>query len=144
MKPWYKEPWPWILMAPPGAAVAAGAATLWLAVSTADGLVAEDYYKQGLAINQVLVREQAAQRLGISADVEITSGKIKARLEGRAPQALFAHLAHATRSGLDLRLRLEPAGAGLYEAALPPLAAGRWRLILEDPRGEWRIVKEAP
>ncbi|MEW6688865.1 MAG: FixH family protein [Pseudomonadota bacterium] len=144
MRPWYKEPWPWILMAPPGAAIAAGAATLWLALASADGLVAEDYYKQGLAINQVLVREQAARRLGISVDVEIGAGRIRAHLRGQAPRALFAHLAHATRAGFDLRLRLEPAGAGLYEAELPPLAAGRWRLALEDPRGEWRIVKEAP
>ena len=26
---------------------------------------------------------------------------------------------------------------------IPELVAGRWSLILEDARGEWRIVKEA-
>jgi len=40
--PWYKEPWPWIVMAPPAAAVLAGIATIWIAVASADGLVAED------------------------------------------------------------------------------------------------------
>jgi hypothetical protein len=30
----------------------------------------------------------------------------------------------------------------VYETGLPVLPAGRWRLVLEDPRGEWRIVKE--
>jgi hypothetical protein len=50
MTPWYKEPWPWILMAPPATAVLAGIATVWIAVASADGLVAEDYYKQGLAM----------------------------------------------------------------------------------------------
>ena len=39
MNPWYKEPWTWIVMAPPVAAVLAGLATLWIAAAGADGLV---------------------------------------------------------------------------------------------------------
>ena len=57
-------------------------------------------------------------------------------------EALFAHLVHATRPGHDQRLRLAPVAPGVYEADLLPLPAGRWRLILEDPRREWKIVKE--
>jgi hypothetical protein len=144
MKPWYREPWPWILMAPPAAALAAGAATLWIAVSTADGLVAEDYYRQGLAINRVLAREQAARRLGVSAEIEIGGGTLRVRLKGQAPEALFAHLAHATRAGYDQRLRLVPSAPGVYEAVLEPLARGRWRVALEDPSGRWRIARDAP
>ena len=142
MNPWYREPWPWILMSGPAAVIVAGAITTWIAFSTADGLVADDYYKRGLAINAVLRREQAAARRGIGAEIERTAGRIRVRLQGAAPEALSLQLAHATRAGNDLRLRLAPVGAGLYEAALPPLPPGRWRLILEDPRGEWRLVKE--
>ncbi|MBI1942894.1 MAG: FixH family protein [Betaproteobacteria bacterium] len=142
MTPWYKEPWPWIVMAPPAAAVLAGIATLWIAVASADGLVADDYYKRGLAVNAVTRREQAAERRGIAAQFEREAGRLRVRLHGDAPAALLLKFVHATRAGHDLHLRLEPAGAGVYEAALPQLAAGRWRLILEDPRGEWRIVKE--
>ena len=142
MNPWYREPWPWILMAGPAAAIVAGALTVWIAIATADGLVADDYYKRGLAVNAVLEREAAAERRGIAAQFERDAGGIRVRLRGDAPPALILKLAHATRAGLDLRLRLEPAGAGLYQAALPALAPGHWRLILEDPRAEWRIVKE--
>jgi hypothetical protein len=144
MKPWYREPWPWILMAPPAAALAAGAATLWLAVSTSDGLVAEDYYRQGLAVNKLLAREEAARRLGVSAEIEFGAGTIRIRLKGEAPEALLAHLAHATRAGYDRRLRLARTAAGVYEAGLPPLAPGRWRISLEDPQGRWRIARDAP
>jgi len=28
-KPWYREPWPWILMSGPAAVLVAGAATIW-------------------------------------------------------------------------------------------------------------------
>ncbi|MBM4219904.1 MAG: FixH family protein [Gammaproteobacteria bacterium] len=142
MNPWYREPWPWILMSGPAAVIVAGAITTWMAFATADGLVADDYYKRGLAINAVLGREQAAARLGIAAQFERSGDRVRVRLAGAAPDALFLQFAHATRAGHDLRLRLSPAGGGLYEAALPPLATGHWRLILEDPRGEWRVVKE--
>ena len=142
MKPWYREPWPWILMSGPAAVIVAGAFTTWIAVSTSDGLVADDYYKRGLAVNAVIRREQAAAQRGIEARIERAAGMMRVRLSGDAPAALFASLVHRTQAGRDLRLRLERVGEGVYEAALPPLPAGRWRVILDDPRGEWRIVKE--
>lgn len=141
-KPWYREPWPWLLMAGPAAVLVAGAATLWIAFASADGLVAEDYYKQGLAINRVLAREEAARQSGITAKVELSSS-ITVNLQGARPEALFVHLVHATRAGYDVRLRLEPTAAGSYAAELPPLPPGRWRIAIEDPRGTWRILKEA-
>jgi hypothetical protein len=144
MQPWYRNPWPWILMAGPAAVLVAGAITTWMAVASSDGLVADDYYRQGLAINKTLAREDAARALGISAHIAVESGILKVRITGQAPEALFAQLVHATRAGYDQRLRLAPAGAGVYEAELPPLPQGRWRVVIEDPRATWRIVKESP
>jgi len=141
-RPWYREPWPWLLMAPPAVAVVAGLATVWIAAASADGLVAEDYYKQGLALNQVLAREKRARALGLAAKVEMAAGRIRVRLEGAAPEALFVRLVHRTRAGYDQRLRLARAG-GAYEAAMSPLAPGGWRVSIEDPQGRWRIVREA-
>lgn len=139
---WYREPWPWLLMAGPAAVVLAGAATIWIAFASADGLVAEDYYKQGLAINKVLEREEAARRLGITAELRLDAKRIEVRLQGAQPEALFVHLAHATRAGHDVRIRLVPEGKGHYAGELPPLPAGRWRIAIDDARGAWRIVKE--
>lgn len=142
-RPWYREPWPWILISIPASAVVAGMVTLWLAVSSADGLVAEDYYKQGLAINRVIEREEAAQRLGLTARIVPTPGRLVLRLAGTPgahPPALFLWLAHATRAGHDLRLRLAPAADGRYESALPPLPQGHWHVSIEDPRASWRIA----
>jgi len=142
MNPWYREPWPWLLMSGPAAVLVAGAATTWIAFASADGLVAEDYYKQGLAINKRLAREEAAQRLGLSAAIHVEPGAIRVELRGAAPEVLFVHLAHATRAGHDVRLRLVRLADGNYGAPLAALPAGRWRAALEDPRGTWRIIKE--
>jgi hypothetical protein len=131
-------------MAGPAAVIVAGAVTIWLAFATSDGLVADDYYRRGLAINRELRRDEVAVERGITAEVERRDGVLRVRLAARAglPEAVFARLVHATRPGQDQRLRLPRVAPGLYEAQLDGLAAGRWRLLIEDPRGEWRIVKE--
>ena len=143
-RPWYREPWPWILIAGPAAVIAASMVTIYLAVASSDGLVAEDYYKQGLAINQVLAREDAAERLGLVARVDPRAGRLWLRLSGRAPLpgALLVRLAYATRAGRDRELRLTRVGADLYEAALPALPPGHWRIHVDDPAGSWRLAGE--
>lgn len=141
--PWYRDRWPWLLIAGPAAVLVAGAVTTWIAFASADGLVAEDYYKQGLAINKRLEREEAARRLGISASTSFKGELLRVELHGQHPPALFVHLAHATRAGHDVRLRLAPVSPGVYETQVPALPAGRWRIGIEDPQGAWRIVKES-
>jgi uncharacterized protein len=141
--PWYRQLWPWLLISGPAAVLVAGAVTTWIAFASADGLVAEDYYKQGMAVNRVLAREERAAQLGLSADLQLTREKIVVRLHGAAPEALFVQLAHATRAGHDQRLRLAPVRPGVYEAELPELPAGHWHIVVEDPRASWRIVKES-
>ena len=41
-RPWYREPWPWVLIAIPLLTVIASGITLWLAVSNPDYIVVED------------------------------------------------------------------------------------------------------
>jgi hypothetical protein len=38
--PWYRQLWPWLIIAPPAASVAAGIALLCVAIASADGVVA--------------------------------------------------------------------------------------------------------
>ena len=142
-RPCYRQLWPWLLISGPAAVLIAGGITMWLAFVGADGLVAEDYYKQGLAINRRLAREDAARRLGVSASVQLEPRRIRVRLAGDAPPVLFVQLAHATRAGYDVRLRLAPVAPGAYEAELDALPRGHWRVVIEDPRGTWRIAQEA-
>ncbi len=65
-KPWYKQAWPWFLIALPSSAVIAGIATIIIATNNADSLVKDDYYKEGLAINQSIGRQKTAQSLALS------------------------------------------------------------------------------
>ena len=136
---WYREPWPWILMSGPALVIVAGVITTWIAFASSDGLVADDYYRQGLAINQEIRREQRALQLGLSASFELSGDRLRVRLTGGEPEAMVAHLAHGTRAGYDQRLRLVPVGGGVYEGKVAALSPGHWQVNIEDPRREWRI-----
>ena len=143
--PWYREPWPWILMSGPAAVLVAGAVTTWIAFATSDGLVAQDYYKQGLAVNRVLEREESAARLGLTARVEFSGDRhrVSVTLDGAEPGELSVRLTHATRAGFDQALRLARVGERRYEAAVPrELPPGRWNVHIEAPKGAWRLAGE--
>lgn len=143
--PWYREPWPWLLMAGPAAVVVAGFATLWLAVSSNDGLVADDYYKQGLAINQTLRREALAAKQGLQAAAQFADEgrRISVLLEAASgtplPDTLQMRIVHPTRAGRDGLVLLRKTAAGRYEGVGPVLADARWMLILQDQQSTWRL-----
>jgi len=143
VKPWYLEPWPWLLIMLPTIAVVAGFITLALAIRSADGLVANEYYKEGMAINRELAREQQAAKLHIQAKaiVPIESGIVQVQITSldAMPAALSLHLAHPTRDGLDKTILLKAMPGGWYEGRIDPPSPARWQLILEDAAHTWRI-----
>lgn len=145
-QPWYKERWPWILMAGPGIVVVAGIVTLWLAVISNDGLVTDDYYKQGLAVNQQLHREQLAVSLGIHADMMRAGSNVRlllgAQEDASLPSAITLKLAHPTRAGQDQAIHMVLEGPGFYSGKLAADISGRWLVSIEDPAGKWRLQGE--
>ncbi len=142
--PWYRYPFVWFALSIPLSAVIAGIGMIYLAVSTDDGLVADDYYKKGLAINRSIKRERFAADMGISADFEYDSELQRVLLQlnrgqlADYPQTLIFNLQHATRAEHDVQLELmhgmDNQYVGLLKKQLP---AGVWHaeLITE----EWRI-----
>jgi len=146
-QPWYRHRWPWILMAGPALVIVAGAVTIWLAISSNDGLVSDDYYKQGLAINQSLARGELAQRMALSAQARFTAEGVEVRLWSGSgallPARLRLTLAHPTRAGFDQSLLLEQAAgaaAAVYHAPLAVALAGRWKVRLSDEADTWRLA----
>lgn len=141
--PWYKERWTWLLMLMPATAIVAGFITLWLAITSYDGLVADDYYKQGLAINQTLARANAAQEQGLVAQVKFSADELAVGLAARPgvelPSRLLVTLAHPTKGGLDQQLALERSG-DLYRGAVrAALSSAHWKVLIEDESRSWRL-----
>ena len=119
-KPWHQYPLVWMMLAIPFSAVIMGVIMIWLAIDTDDGLVADDYYKQGLEINRVIERDKKAAELGLSAIIEFDNStrliKIvfdKGLLESY-PKSLPLHLQHATRENSDITVLLDHGMADQY------------------------------
>ena len=143
-KPWFREPWPWILAAGPAIVVVAGFITLWLAIKSSDGLVAEDYYRKGLAVNKTLAQSDRAVKVGLEAGLRVTSDSLSIRL-GAAdasfvlPPTLVVTVSHPTRAGLDQTKTLVRDG-DRYTGAYRLPSAGHWLVLMEDESKTWRLM----
>jgi len=141
-RPWYAEPWVWLMITFPLAAVIGGMITIYLAVSTSDGLVVDDYYKRGKAINVDLARDRAAARYGLQAqiDIDLQNNRVLLQLTAPAamhPDAVQLSLLHPTLAGHDQVLLLQRAAGGGYSSGMDELTRGKWYLQLEA--GDWRL-----
>ncbi len=142
VRPWYREPLVWLIIAFPLTSVIAGFATLYLAESTKDGLVVDDYYRKGKEINMLLARDQAAARAGLRGELQLDSARQRVTLNLRAgraepPAVLTLRWLHATRAGFDRSQELHRGADGRYQAAFPELVPGHWYVQLEAQ--DWRL-----
>jgi uncharacterized protein len=138
-KPWYREPWPWLLMSGPAIVVVAGITTAIIAFRGADGLVADDYYKQGLGVNREIARDQAARDLGVAGAVEVLPDRVRITLRASTalPDRLTVRFAHPSRASEDRVAHPARTADGAWEAPLAGLRDGRWLAIVETER--WRV-----
>lgn len=129
-------------MAGPAVVVVAGFITLGIAIATDDGVVAEDYYKRGLVINQLLEKENRAAELQIGAEVALADdGAVRVELSGLgdrlAGEKIRFRLTHATRAGMDRVAMLQRGDDGIYRGRIDPVSPGRWLVVVESD--EWRL-----
>ena len=139
--PWYRQLWPWLLIAGPAIVVVAGFVTAYLAWSTYDGVVAEDYYRRGLLINKSLERDARARAWRLGAIVRIDDGgAVRVELSGSVPPtpALTLRLAHATRAGMDRQAVLTQGSDGAWRGQVAPPPEGRWLVSVETDA--WRLA----
>lgn len=58
-EPWWKFGHVWLVIAGPCVVVVAGFITAFIAMSSPDPVLAEDYYRRGVEINKTLAKEKA-------------------------------------------------------------------------------------
>jgi uncharacterized protein len=141
--PWYREPWPWFLMAGPAVAVVAGFATLYIALQSANPLVVDNYYKEGLAINRVLARDHLARQGGYAA-LGLPNGDrtmLRVMLSGSTlPAELRVRFVHPTLAGHDREIVAQRIQPGMYEARVSLPSAARWDVEVEGVGQPWRLT----
>jgi len=143
-KPWHKYPLVWMMLFIPFSAVIMGVVMIWLAVDTDDGLVADDYYKQGLEINRVIERDKKAAELGLRAIIEFDNSARIIRVEfdkgllESFPKSLPLQLQHATRENSDITVLLDHGLGNQYIGHVSQsISEGVWYFEIAD--ADWKL-----
>lgn len=160
-----REPLVWLVAGIPLLTIVAGLVTLWIAFQRADSNVTEDYYKEGLAINRRIERDEQARAYRLAGHLTVSAERISA---GDGPSAadrmpagdgpglmldltlagesdafepqVTVRMTHPVRQSLDRMVVLHGLGAGRYQGRLESagLAGTRWTLAVETAR--WRLA----
>ena len=148
-KPWYSYPLVWMMVLIPFTAVIMGVVMIWLAIDTDDGLVADDYYKQGLEINRVIKRDKKAAELGLSAIIEFDNRTRIIKIEfdkgllETFPKSLPLHIQHATRENSDLTVLLDHGIGNQYIGHVKQvISEGIWYFEISGGSGadaDWKL-----
>lgn len=143
-KPWYKQFWPWFLISLPLSVVIASMITINLAITTSDGLVSDDYYKEGLAIKKFADKSQLAQELGLNGamDYDSDTGAVSLALDGDLspyPGILQLEVIHPTLPNQDQATSMTFTGANRYVGRVDLLIPGNWHIRITSPDDAWRI-----
>ncbi len=141
LEPWYRQFWPWVLILLPASVVVAGLVTVYIAYEGADDMVADEYYKEGLAINRKLEKLQQAQQMGISAALHISGNDIRIDTKGPVTASQLALLlSHPLEANRDFSVPLILSTPGIYLGRLPATVSPRWHWSLELPGADgWRL-----
>jgi hypothetical protein len=126
-------------MAGPFIVVVASLASAWIAAASDDGVVAEDYYKQGLLINRRLATIDREQLREPAATISFgRDGTVRVHLEqGSAPPSrLWLSLARpGQRVASEIPLTLESDGDWIGTDS----GAGSGRLIVKLASDRWQL-----
>ncbi|MDQ7050446.1 MAG: FixH family protein [Enterobacterales bacterium] len=144
-EPWYKQGWPWALIAIPFFTVIAGVTTFIIANDTSDSLVQDDYYKKGLAINDNIERLERGHQLKLKAELEFDKDNqlfiLTATAINPLPKDLTLSFSHPTLQQQDRLVHLSHLGANQYIGELSDLPSAYWHISLEDKDKHWLIKK---
>jgi len=151
-QPWYRQFWPWFIIALPAASVVAGLTTLWISMQTTDSLVIQSNDGMQIVAERRLDAEQLAAELNLAAliDIDLDTGAILAAMRSgdfeSVPALLeleFAHPAFADRDQFIALHRAPPDAAGnpVWSGHFISIPGGRWYVTLKSG-DDWRLSGE--
>jgi len=150
--PWYRQFWPWFIMAFPASAVVAGLYTVWIAMQTTDSLVIQSDDGMNVVTERNTAAEQEARRLGLSALVDINpeTGAVLVTVISAAnielPRSLALRMRHPTMASRDANVELLQAmpnsrGEASWVGHFITPPAGRHFITLSSA-DTWRLSAE--
>jgi len=143
---WYKEPYVWMLIGFPTSSIIVCSILLTFAINTKDTLVRDNYYKDGMAMNQEFKWDNKARVMDIRVAFTIkdnvaTLDILNSRLD--MSNTLLLEFSHPTLQGKDRDslLQLKP-GSKTYQGFIDSVQDGKYYIQVESAEQSWRIRGE--
>ncbi|MDP1696682.1 MAG: FixH family protein [Xanthomonadaceae bacterium] len=148
IRPWYREPMVWLMIALPAAVVIAGLSTVVIAVrASGDDAVPESVRRTAQMQVVDLAADQQAARRKLRAHVQVTrsTGAVQVSVSGDnvADNRLQLRFIHATDGAHDALAMLVRSGDGWLGRVDAPLDHP-WALILSADDDAWRLQGHLP
>lgn len=149
--PWYYNPMMLLVVGIPLLSVVVSFSFLTIALKTFDGVVVDDYYRQGKEINRLLQRDENARLIGLRAEVSFKNSAVLVNLQSNDtqqwPSEINLGILHPTQDGYDISVSLrttstDPQLEGTthqYLGYAPEFQKGEW--ILQLSTSEWRLQR---
>ena len=114
---------------------------VYFALNSPRDLVIDNYYKEGLGINQELSKKQMAVDLAIQAKLEVDNltGEILLVTMNATDDSLSLKLAHAALESKDFHVPLNKIAENQYRGTLTQTLVGNWNAYLESTTG-WQMT----
>ncbi|MFU8831672.1 MAG: FixH family protein [Wenzhouxiangella sp.] len=144
INPWYREPWPWIILGLLGLGVVAGSTLALIALSSPPEMVTGEYERLGRGITDMRSRTESARALGLTGVVVVEPGQVSLSLEAddvsSLPESLLVLFQHPAVQDRDSILRLQQKEHGQYAAVLEALPHERAHVIVTDLAQTWWLA----
>jgi hypothetical protein len=146
--PWYKQPWLWFILAPLIAVFIYATIFIYIAVTTSDGIVKEDHFRQARGTHIDTTKLDAARRLGIEGTLrfDTLTGDINLQLTESAvtlPARLNLNIIHPTHQKFDQLLTLRSVdGKGIFVGTLAGNLSGKRYITLAPDDESWQLRME--
>ncbi len=145
VKPWYKQFWPWFLIAIPTSSFIMEYLIVKFANNTQDSQVVDHYYKEGKAYNVNHQKVDNARKLRIMTDLSVNDGQIALEFHSGIPEegnALKLSFYHVTLAERDVSLLLTRDANGIYRGFVEQDLSGKWRVTLSPLDDSWKVQQE--
>jgi uncharacterized protein len=143
-KPWYKEPWPFILISITGLGVVAGSTLAFIGLTNPPEIVSGDYAQFARGLVDTNVRTARARELGLSGSMSVSDLELTLNLSADDPAALperlLVQLQHPAYSELDATVMVARTEGGGYVGQLGEPAHQRAHVIVTDLEQSWWLA----
>ncbi len=139
--PWYREPWPWILISITGLGVVAGSTLAFIGITNPPEIVRGDYAQLGRGLTDTNVRTAQARALGLSGSLRLDDQHVVLSLAATdtttLPAELMVVFQHPASSELDRTALLRQTAGGDYAGQLDIAPHERALIVVSDLPQSW-------